>query len=531
MRKRFGTMIDCSRNGVMKVETVKKWIDLISDLGYNTFLMYMEDTYEVDDNPYFGYGRGRYSKDELKEIDKYASGKGIEVIPCIQTLSHMNVLVECPAYESMVDCNDILLIGDERVYALIDNMFKTMSECLSTKHINVGMDEAYMVGRGKYYDINGASNRSEVLVGHVKKVAEIAKKYGFNISMWSDMFFRMTSSWESYSENPQVPQEVKDAIPENVELVFWNYSNMGYEWFDNRFKQHNAIKEGTWFAGGFWTWQGFAPNNKYALKALGPQLDACENNKTQNIFFTIWGDDGNECSKFASLPSLFYTAEVLKGNKDVDDIKKKFKEKFDIDFDDFLVADLNINGTPTNTSKCLFYNDLFSGRIDTIIRDEASAEFAEMAERISKFKNHKEFGYIFKPLTLLAEIASIKADLANSLREAYLKNDKETLKVMVGKCKTLVEKYNLFYDAYRIQWFTDNKASGFDVQDIRIGGIIKRTEHCTKRLDDFISGKISKIEELEEERLDFRGKGKDYEKGEAAMHSMRKIFSANRLSW
>ena len=79
--RRFGTMIDCSRNAVMNVTSVKKWIDITSDLGYNSLLLYTEDTYEVDNQPYFGYMRGRYSKNELKELDAYAKSKGIELIP------------------------------------------------------------------------------------------------------------------------------------------------------------------------------------------------------------------------------------------------------------------------------------------------------------------------------------------------------------------------------------------------------------------------------------------------------------------
>ena len=58
--KRFGTMIDCSRNAVMNVKTLKKWIDLTADLGYNTLCLYMEDTYEVA-----GHRKGRIQTDEL----------------------------------------------------------------------------------------------------------------------------------------------------------------------------------------------------------------------------------------------------------------------------------------------------------------------------------------------------------------------------------------------------------------------------------------------------------------------------------
>lgn len=42
--RRFGTMVDCSRGAVMTVDAVKKWIDITADLGYNTLMLYTEDT-------------------------------------------------------------------------------------------------------------------------------------------------------------------------------------------------------------------------------------------------------------------------------------------------------------------------------------------------------------------------------------------------------------------------------------------------------------------------------------------------------
>ena len=38
--RRLGTMLDCSRNAVMTVPSLKKWIDLTASLGYNTLLLY-----------------------------------------------------------------------------------------------------------------------------------------------------------------------------------------------------------------------------------------------------------------------------------------------------------------------------------------------------------------------------------------------------------------------------------------------------------------------------------------------------------
>jgi len=58
-----------------------------------------------------------------------------------------------------------------------------------------------------------------------------------------------------------------------------------------------------------------------------------------------------------------------------------------------------------------------------------------------------------------------------------------------------------FYASFKKRWFSENKPHGFDVQDIRIGGLKQRIASCLDRLEQFESGKITVIEELEENIL------------------------------
>ena len=113
-RRWFGTMLDCSRNAVMTVDSVKKWIDMTADLGYNMLMLYTEDTYEVKNQPYFGYMRGRYSIAEMKEINAYCASKGMELIPNIQTLAHLNAITRWPAYVPIIDQNPLRQGEDDR---------------------------------------------------------------------------------------------------------------------------------------------------------------------------------------------------------------------------------------------------------------------------------------------------------------------------------------------------------------------------------------------------------------------------------
>ena len=314
--RHFGTMIDCSRNGVMRPETVRRWAKLTRDLGYNTLMLYTEETYEIKSQPYFGYGRGRYTEDELRGIDAYCREIGIELIPCIQTLAHLGCITHWDAYKPFVDVKDILLIDDENTYALIEEMFKTLSRCFTSRVVNVGMDEAHLVGRGKYYDLHGDTDRHELLLRHLRRVAEIGKKYGFTLLMWSDMFFRLVSGGSYYAEDVRFDKSISAQIPENVRLIYWDYYAEEESRYDNMLAAHRTLKEGTWFAGGLWTWTGFSPHNRFSISATKAALASCRKAGVQDVFLTIWGDNGADCSRFSLLPSLYFAAQAAKGEED-----------------------------------------------------------------------------------------------------------------------------------------------------------------------------------------------------------------------
>ena len=55
-----------------------------------------------------------------------------------------------------------------------------------------------------------------------------------------------------------------------------------------------------------------------------------------------------------------------------------------------------------------------------------------------------------------------------------------------------------FYNSFKNQWFIENKPHGFDVQDIRLGGLLCRMQSCLDRLIEYRDGKIESIPEIEE---------------------------------
>ena len=508
--RRFGIMLDCSRNAVPTVNSLTKWIDVISDMGYNTLLLYMEDTYEVDNHPYFGYMRGRYTQEELRRIDGYALKKGVELIPCIQTLAHLQSIERWPEYWGHFDCADILCVGDEKNYELIDGMFSALSGCITSKTIHIGMDEAHLLGKGRYYEKNGAVDGSQIMIEHLQRICEIGKKYGFTFLIWSDMFFKLAAGNYLYDANANISEAIAGQIPENVELVYWDYYSQEQEQYDAMFAAHQKLKENTWFAGGMLSWAGFAPHNAYSIQTIRVALQSCLKNKVQDVFFTMWGDCGGECSRFALLPTLFYAAEILRGNTDEMQIKQNFQEKFGISFDDFMLLDLpgtpnDMKGEICNAEKYMLYNDCFTGIMDAQVRGGEGEAFAKCAERLQRLTDHPDWGYLFETQKALCETLEKKAELGRRTRIAYKNKDKAAIRQLQSDYQECIKRLAKFHAKYRKQWYIENKPHGFDVQDIRLGGLSARLVSCAERLESFLKDEISCIEELEEKQLDYFG--------------------------
>ena len=534
MGKYFGVMLDMSRNGVMKLDSLKQYIDYLSAFGYNMIQLYTEDTYEVENEAYFGYLRGAYKQSELKEIDEYCQKKGIELIPCVQTLAHLQSIFRWDRYKNIHDTADILLVDDDQTYAFIDNIFFTLSKTFSSRKVNIGMDEAHMVGLGKYLDRHGYQNRYALLNRHLNRVVEIAKKYGFEPLMWSDMFYRLHNNGEYYTLNPKLPETISQDIPD-VTPVFWDYYHAHKKYYLAMLQSHKKFKRELWFAGGAWSWIGFTPSNRFTLRTMRPALDACREMGVENVMFTLWGDNGKECSYFALLPSLYYLRRYYDGERNRHKIADEFEKITGESFERMMRLDMPnyVGKKPTgnqNPSKYMLYNDLFFGVFDTLTEDGIGEEYARLAKRFALYaKQSKSFGYLYDMQAKLCKTLSTKYGLGVALRSAYQSRDKEKLHALVPVIKNTEKSIGVFYESFRKLWYLENKPQGFEVQDARLGGLERRVRSCRLRVEAYLNGEIDELPELTEKLLDFWGNGEIFGKEIVQYNRWSDIITTNNI--
>ena len=511
--KSNGLMLDCSRNGVVKNDKVKEMILLEALMGHNRLLLYTEDTYELKDYPYFGYLRGAYNKEDIKEFVAYGESFGVELIPCIQTLGHLyQALKWYPMYQ-LSDGNDTLLVDNPDSYKFIEAMLSFCRECFKSKDIHVGMDESTQMGLHRYLRLFGYKDRVEMFSRHLQKVIEMCHKYDFVPMIWSDMYFRLNNKDEEYYRDTPLPEETVKLIPPGVNLVYWDYYHNDVGTYRNMIKFHKQAPNHIIFAGGSWRWKGFTPSIHTSIDYTKCAFDACVQENVKDVFITAWGDNGNECSFFSVLPVVAEAAIYGQlGHFDEEATNSLLVALTGDTLKDFLLMDLPDEpgkkrlAPSYNPSKFFLYQDILLGIFDDQVKEGFAGNYREFAGILkAKSPNSRLYGYIYDCLSKLCDLLAYKVDLGVKIRKSYKDGNKDELAKAVITIDEVIQRVDAFHDAAEKQWMTECRPFGYENIDGRLGFLKNRLISAKQRINDYLCGKIEKIEELEKDILPFDG--------------------------
>lgn len=539
-----GAMFDASRNAVMTTGSIKKMMLRMALMGLNGFMLYTEDTFTVESNPYIGYMRGRYSHEEFKECDDFADLFGIEMIPCIQTLAHVGHILKWKNASEIKDTEDIFLVGNPETYVTIDEMIRSVSSSVRSNRIHIGMDEAHFLGLGKYLKDHGYRYRFDIMNEHLTRVVQITEKYGLKPMIWSDMYFRLASATgDYYDKSADIPDNAVSDLPNNVQFVYWDYYHHDEEDYLFFLRKHKELGMNPVFAGGVWTWNGLSPNYSKTSVTTNAALTACKKEQVKEVFATMWGDDGGETNLFASLPGLQLFAEhgyslVV----DESQLKSRFALCTGGNYDAFMKLDqldskphddhLTLQADPSNPSKFLLWQDVLLGLFDKQVESKSlNHYYSELGTHIREEReNNKAWLDLFDFYEQLCSVLSVKSEIGLALKAAYDGHDTEQLKVLThNTLPDLRDRVSSLHMIHRQLWMSTYKPFGWEILDIRYGGVLTRIDTAMDRLAGFLSGAVDRIEELEEERLFFDGPFDGPSTSLGFSNSYSRIVSASKL--
>ena len=495
MFKKLGAMLDVSRNGVMRVASVKQYIDFLQRLGFNTLLLYMEDVYPLPDYPMFGYMRGGYSLEELREIDAYAAEKGLEVVPCIQTLGHMEQYLQHAESAPVRSTAKELLCGEEATYRLIEAMVCTMRSCFRTDRIHVGMDECEGMSGGEYRRRHGEVDPFLVFVDHLRRVCGICESYSFRPIIWGDMLDGLKSA---------IPQEEKEVIVRGLpafDFVDWKYWSINRESLLKGFEKDRRWGRHVMFAAGDSTWTGHLPNYHTVHRALLMSAQAAVESGIDEFFVTSWGDDGRECSSFFGLGAMLQIAAYNRTGErsSKEQLSCLAEEVGCMDYDTMLLGEL-FNRPMDDTfseGKRILWSDLLMNSSRTF-KAEIADVFRRTAQKVQPLIDRNDgwqTAYRFEKQAF--ETAAAKCEMLVRLRKAYIDGDSAYLQDAVTRLlPELYDSYEALERIHRTLWLKDYKGIGWQVLSARYGAQLMRVRYAIDRLRDYLAGEITEIEEL-----------------------------------
>ena len=159
----------------------------------------------------------------------------------------------------------------------------------------------------------------------------------------------------------------------------------------------------------------------------------------------------------------------------------------------------------TGLSRALLYNDPLLGLLDRQIAPmDTGAYYRFLSQRMQGIESGKaEFAPAFEVIRLLTSLLENKADFGVRLKAAYDEKNLAALAALYSETEAVIEKIHALRKAHRAAWMKYNKSFGWEVHDIRYGGLVMRFDTVREILHDYLSGNIEKIDELEQPRLRF----------------------------
>ena len=486
--KTLGVMYDCSRNGVPEISWLKRQFVGLALLGYNQFQMYMEDTYQCPGEPLFGYGRGAYSLEELQELDDFGSKLGIEVCSAIQTLGHMENLLKFGSYSAVSDTPRILLADEEKTYELIEKMISFQSRAFRSRRINLGLDEAVGLGQGKHLEKFGPENPFDIFLRHLKRVIAICQKYGLKPMIWSDMFFRIFDKDHNYYVSEmEVTEEMRKKVPQDVQLIFWDYYHWEEKYYLDMIRIHNDFGFKPIMASMIWTPARLWYDHGQTKLTVPPCINASEQTGLDELIFTLWGDDGAYCDFDSAMAGLtFSAAEAWKSSKDT--LQKQYQLFFGGDYEKVIAASaLTVDQPEQFTAGLAAADIIWDDPLLWIGCRNAEQRYPGVLNKMKEQCRNAEIqltgaetkgGGDLDHAKNLCNLMILKINLYQRMKQKLL--DSETA-LMAEEAALAADRV---ISSFRRQWMRRNKPFGMHVVQIRLAGLADRFREVSRRIQE-----------------------------------------------
>jgi hypothetical protein len=273
-----GIMLDVSRGKVPTAETLRGLVDLCVQLKLNLLMLYVEHTFHFRRHPEIGAGASPLDAAAIRELDAYAAARHVDLIPSLQSLGHMERVLELPAYAHLAETDRrwSLSPADPGSYELLADLYAEYLPNFRSRFFNANCDEPYDLGQGRSARRAEVVGRDGVFLEHVRRVRDLAAAQGKRTMIWSDVLHTHPSC---------IP-----AIDRDLLLLDWWYE-AGHDYDRVKHFADNGIE--FLVCPGTSTWNCLFPRIETSLQNTARYAEAGKRHGALGLMTTDWGDLGH----------------------------------------------------------------------------------------------------------------------------------------------------------------------------------------------------------------------------------------------
>jgi hypothetical protein len=273
-----GLMLDVSRGKVPTEQSLAELIDLCAVLRLNVLMLYTEHTFRFRRHPDIGRDAGSLDAATMRRLDARARERFVDLVPCLQSLGHMEHVLRLPAYAHLAETEVAWTIAPalDETYALLCELYDEYLPNFSSALFNANCDEPWDLGRGRSQARSEALGPGGLYLEHVRRVRELAARHGKRTLIWGDVVHAH-------------PDRIPDLERDLVLLDWWYEADLDYDRVA-AFARHGLdfmVCPGTA------AWNALFPRVEVSLANISGWAEAGRRHGAMGLLVTDWGDFGH----------------------------------------------------------------------------------------------------------------------------------------------------------------------------------------------------------------------------------------------
>ncbi len=312
-----GFMLDISRNRVPKMGTLRSLIDLLSELKYNQFQLYIEHTFAYRDYEKVWRDYSPLTSEEIIKLDQYAKERMVELVPNQNSFGHLEKWLTHDEYKKYAEVEDGFMTpwgfrmnhpfslspAVEGVFDFLRSLYEEFLPNFSSDKFNIGCDETFDLCQGKSKELCEKKGKGRVYLDFLLKVHSIVREFKKTTMFWGDII----------KNHPELVPE----IPDSVIALIWGYEK------DHPFDKECGIFKNSgvpfYVVPGTSSWNSIVGRVENMIGNVDNAVSNGLRYGSIGVLMTDWGDNGHWQHLPISFPGIVYaSAKSWNHEADVD---------------------------------------------------------------------------------------------------------------------------------------------------------------------------------------------------------------------